>query len=81
VSILHFTICIVSIKTIPVGNSIKIPAYYADHSTGVEIYHRLEFMISILLTTLASTSDGVHLTAGIFVRVALLPAKNIKFLL
>lgn len=61
----------------PPSNDIKIPAYYVDHKVGLELYYQLEKMAGVPLATIP-TFDHSHLTTRISVRIALLPADNIK---
>jgi hypothetical protein len=62
---------------IPIGSGIKIPAYYVDHSVGLDLYHQLEQMASVPIVTIPA-NKGMHVTACVSVRVSLLPAENVK---
>lgn len=61
----------------PSDNNIKIPAYYVDHSVGLELTHQLEKMAGVPTARIA-TNDGSNLTTRISVRIQLFPADNVK---
>ncbi|KAK4516711.1 uncharacterized protein ATC70_011689 [Mucor velutinosus] len=62
---------------VPPESGITIPAYYADHSVGLELYHQLEKMAGVPIHKM-SVNDNSNLTTKITVRVSLMPADNIK---
>lgn len=61
----------------PLESGITIPAYYVDHSVGVELYHQLEKMAGVPIHNMP-VNDGSNLTTRISVRVSLMPADNVK---
>ncbi|GAN00788.1 hypothetical protein MAM1_0002c00212 [Mucor ambiguus] len=62
---------------VPPESGITIPAYYADHSVGLELYHQLEKMAGVPIHKMP-VNDNSNLTTKITVRVSLMPADNIK---
>ncbi|KAL7318585.1 hypothetical protein PS15m_001808 [Mucor circinelloides] len=62
---------------VPPESGITIPAYYADHSVGLELYHQLEKMAGVPVHKMP-VNDNSNLTTKITVRVSLMPADNIK---
>jgi hypothetical protein len=62
---------------VPPKSDITIPAYYVDHSVGLELYHQLEKMAGVPIHYIP-VNDGTNLTTRISVRVSLMPAGNVK---
>ncbi|CEP13640.1 hypothetical protein [Parasitella parasitica] len=62
---------------VPPESGLTIPAYYAEHGVGVELYHQLEKMAGVPIHKMP-VNDGSNLTTRIAVRVSLMPADNVK---
>lgn len=58
-------------------HGIEIPAYYVDHTVGEELLFQLKKMAGVP-TAKISTFDNSNLTTRISVRVALMPADDVK---